>query len=350
MINNKLYLESIKKIEQLKLDFEILKNKTILVAGARGLIGSFLIDVVMYLNKIKKLNCTVITIGRNRQKLIERFECYQDNDNLKFYELDINQKIEIEEKIDYIVHGASNTHPIAYSTDPIGTITTNVIGLYNLLDLAVEKKIKKFIFLSSVEIYGENNKNIDSFIEKDLGYIDCNTVRAGYPESKRLGESLCQAYIQKYGLDITIARISRVYGPTILKDDSKALSQFINKAVNNEDIILKSEGNQYFSYTYVGDVANAIILLLIKGKCGEAYNVADKNSNILLKDLAKLIANYVNKEVCFELPDEIERRGYSTATRAIIDGSKLEELGFTPLTSIDNGIKTTIDILKTINS
>lgn len=346
MINNKLYLDSIKKIEQLNYNWDFFKNKTILVAGARGLIGSFLIDVIMNLNKTKNLNCTVIAIGRNKEKMIERFSCYNDCDNLKLYELDINEKIELSDEINYIIHGASNTHPLAYSNDPIGTITTNVIGLYNLLNLAVEKKIEKFIFLSSVEIYGENNKNIDSFTEKDLGYIDCNTVRAGYPESKRLGEALCQAYIQKHNLDITIARISRVYGPTILKNDSKAISQFISKAVNNEDIILKSEGNQYFSYTYVGDVVSALMLLLISGKCGEVYNVADEKSNILLKDLAKLIANYVGKEVRFELPSEVERRGYSTATKAIIDGSKLESLGFKPLTPIDEGIKITIDILK----
>ena len=348
MINNELYLDSVKAIANLGYDWNKLKNKTVLLAGARGLIGSFFIDLIMYLNKEEKLNCTILAIGRNKEKIEERFNDYNNNSNFKIYELDINNNFNLDLDVDYIIHGASNTHPVAYSTDPVGTITTNVIGLYNLLNLAVAKKVKKFIFLSSVEVYGENSNNVDSFTEIDFGYINCNTLRAGYPESKRLGEALCQAYIQQYDLDISIARISRVYGPTVLKGDSKAIFQFINKAVNNENIVLKSEGNQYFSYSYVGDVVSAIALLLFKGQNGEVYNVADSNSNILLRDLAKLIANYVGKEVVFELPNETERKGFSVATKAVIDGSKLESLGFVPLTPIDKGIKVTIDILKEI--
>ena len=254
--------------------------------------------------------------------------------------------MEIDGEIDYIIHGASNTHPVAYSTDPIGTITSNVFGLYNLLNLAVKKNTKKLLFLSSVEIYGENDKEIDEFSEKDLGYIDCNTLRAGYPESKRLGESLCQAYIQKHNLDIVIARISRVYGPTLQKTDTKALSQFINNVLEDKDIVLKSQGTQYYSYAYVGDVVQALILLIDKGVNGEAYNISDKNSNIHLKDLAKLIADYGNKKVIFDLPSEIEQKGFSKATKAIIDSSKISKLGYKPITKLEIGIPTTIEILK----
>ena len=346
MINNKLYLENLAQISHLNYDWNFFQNKTILIAGARGLIGSYLIDEIMYLNQIKNLNCTIIAIGRNKKNLENRFKEYLNYSTFKIYEIDINNKINLEDAIDFIIDGASNTHPLAYSTDPVGTIITNVIGLYNLLNLAVDKKIQKFIFLSSVEIYGENLNNIDAYKETDLGYIDCNTLRAGYPESKRLGEALCHAYIEKYGLDISIARISRVYGPTLLKEDSKALSQFLNKAINDEDIILKSDGRQFFSYTYVGDVVSAILLIITKGKNGEAYNIADEQSNILLKDLAQLIADSVGRKVIFELPNEIEKKGYSTATKAILDGSKLKELGFVSLIHIEEGIQRTIKIMK----
>lgn len=344
MIQNKKYLEDIKRYSQ-QIDCCHLYNKKILITGATGLIGSYLIDLLMFINTNYDANIQIYALSRNEENLNKRFEKYIDSPNFIKVIQDVCQPIEID-TIDYIIHGASNTHPVAYSTDPVGTITTNVLGLYNLLELASKKRVKKFLFLSSVEIYGENNKNIESFNEKDLGYIDCNTLRAGYPESKRLGESLCQAYMHKYELEIVIPRISRVYGPTMLKTDTKALSQFINNVINGENIVLKSEGNQYYSYTYVGDVVQALILLLAKGKNGEAYNISDKKSDIHLKDLANLIAKQENKKVVFELPSEIEKKGYSTATIAIIDSSKLKELGYTPITSIDDGIPLTIEILK----
>ncbi len=350
MINNKKYVKKINEICDLNYDFNEFKGKTFLVVGATGLIGTFLIDVLMNLNNKLKLNCNIIAVCRNVNKAEDRFSKYLNYKNFKIYSIDINQKIDIEDSIDYIIHGASNTHPLAYSNDPIGTITTNVIGTYNLLNLAVQKKISKFIFLSSVEIYGENNTDKKEFSETDLGYLNCNTLRAGYPESKRLGEALCQAYIKESDLDITVARLPRVYGPTILKDDSKALSQFINKAINNENIILKSEGKQFYSYGYVGDIVSSILFLILNGETGEAYNVSSPKSDITLKDLANLISNYVGKQVVFELPSEQERKGYSTATTAILDSSKIRNLGWTDITPIEEGIKNTIDILKKENN
>ncbi len=113
--------------------------------------------------------------------------------------------------------------------------------------------------MSSVEIYGENVQAVPAFEEGDLGYIDCNTVRAGYPESKRLCESICQAYAAQYQVEFVTGRFSRVYGPTMQADDSKALAQFIRDAVNSRDIVLKSEGKQLYSYTYVADAVSALL-------------------------------------------------------------------------------------------
>ena len=346
ILNNNKYLAEVKKISVLDYKWSFLKEKTVLVTGATGLIGSFLIDVLMLLNEEKKLNCKIIAVCRNEEKAKNRFNKYLNNKLFKIIIHDINATFEIEGKINYIIHAASNTHPKLYSGDPIGTITTNVIGTYNLLELAVKKHAERFIFLSSVEIYGENVNNISKFKENDLGYINCNTLRAGYPESKRTGEALINAYIENKKLNAVIIRLSRIYGPTIDKNDSKAMSQFINKAVNDEDIILKSEGNQYFSYSYVGDAVSAILFLLFNGENNEAYNVSDESSDITLKNLASLIASMSNKRVVYEKPSNEEAKGYSTATRAILDSTKLKKLGWKNITSIEDGITITIDILK----
>jgi UDP-glucuronate decarboxylase len=347
---NPQYQEDVKYVANLDLPWDKLKNKSIMISGATGLIGSMLIDVIMMKN-LKGLNCIVYALGRSKTKMFNRFEYCFDNSYFNFIEYDVNKKLEMNSilKIDYILHLASNTHPMQYATDPIGTITTNIIGVQNLLDFAVEHKTTRFAFASSNEIYGENRGDVEKFDEKYCGYIDCNTTRAGYPESKRCGEALCQAYVAQKGLDIVIPRLTRTYGPTLLKTDTKALSQFIHKGVAAEDIVLKSEGNQYYSYLYVMDSVSGLLTVLLKGKCGEAYNIADEASDVTLKDLAKIIADYVDKNVIFELPDVVESAGYSKATKARLDSAKLNKLEWKARYDINTGLRRTIDILKLID-
>lgn len=171
-------------------------------------------------------------------------------------------------------------------------------------------------------------------------------MRAGYPESKRCGEALCQAYKAQKCLDIVIPRFTRSYGPTMLMSDSKAISQFILKGIAGEDIVLKSAGKQYFSYTYVADAVGGLLTVLLCGKNGEAYNTADEKSDITLRDLAGMIANNAGRKVIFEIPDAVESAGYSTATKARLDGRKLQALGWMPKYDIKTGMERTIRILK----
>lgn len=345
LLENELYKSDINYITNLDLPWDKIKDKTILISGASGMIGSCLIDVLMSEN----INANVIALGRNEEKAKEKFYTYWHLNNFEFLKCDINKAVPEARNIDFIIHAASNTHPKQYATDPIGTITTNVIGTYNLLNYAVNNKVKRFMFASSVEVYGENRGDADKFNESYCGYIDCNSLRAGYPESKRTGESLCQAFIKQKDLDIVIPRLSRTYGPTMLMSDSKAIAQFIKKGVAKDNIVLKSEGTQFYSYSYVIDAVTALLTILLKGQCGEAYNIADSDSDITLKDIAKTIAQFVGKEVVFELPDITEATGYSKATKAILDSKKLKELGWKAKYDIKSGLHRTIQILSEIN-
>lgn len=347
-LKNKLYIEDISDVINSNLPFENLRNTSVLITGATGLIGSFLIDTLMQLNECFNLNTHIFACGRNKAKANDRFVGYWDNPSFTFVTCDINLPLDtsISENVDYIFHFASNTHPLAYSQDPIGTILPNVIGTNNLLEFAYKKNTKRVIFASSVEIYGENRGDVEKFSEDYLGYVNCNTLRAGYPESKRCGEALCQAYIQQKNLDVVIPRLSRVYGPTMLLSDSKALSQFVIKAASNENIVLKSKGNQFYSYSYVADTVLAIFFVCFFGKKGEAYNVSDISSDITLKELAEKIARIAGTNVVFELPNEVERRGYSTATKAVLDSSKLQQLGWDSKFDLQRGLEHTISIVR----
>lgn len=347
LYQNELYMEDVRCVVKLNLPWEKLHNKSIMLSGATGLIGSFLIDVILEKNA-DNLNCTVYALGRNEEKAKARFSKYKDAPHFVFIPYDVKLPFERDDlgTVDYVLHLASNTHPMQYSTDPIGTITTNIIGLQNLLDFAVKHNTTRFAFTSSNEIYGENRGDVELFDENYCGYINSNTMRAGYPESKRCGEALCQAYKAQKGLDVVIPRPTRSYGPTMLRTDTKAISQFINKAINGEDIVLKSAGTQYYSYTYVADAVSGLLTVILCGESGEAYNIADEASDIMLKDLATIIAGAAGKKVRFEIPDAVEAAGYSTATKARLDGSKLKSLGWRPRYDIKTGIERTINILR----
>ena len=341
----KLYKAEIKKNIEHNNMLQVLSGKVCVVTGARGMIGSELIDTIMLANQCCGLNCKVYGIVRNMSAASERFHSFINDDFFELIQADINTDfIRVNENVDYIIHGASNTHPVYYATRPIETILTNTVGTSRVLEFASEHKCQKFIFLSSVEVYGENRGDVDKFTEDYLGYLDCNTLRAGYPEGKRVGEALCQAYIEEKNLDCIIPRISRCYGPGLLNEDSKALSQFIHKAVNGEDIVLKSKGTQLYSYIYAADAVSAILFLTADGQKGEAYNLSGIESDITLAELAGYIAAIAGTKVIYDIPDEKEAAGYSKATKALLDTDKIERLGWRSQYSIKDGIKRTLEL------
>ena len=344
---NPLYMEVLDFVERLVLPWEKLKGKAILLSGATGLVGSFFVDVILMKNA-DGLDCKVYALGRNEEKAKTRFSKWINDEHFVFIPYDINKPLIRPDlgTVNYVLHMASNTHPMQYSTDPIGTITTNIIGVQNMLEFAVEHHASRFVFTSSNEIYGENRGDVELFKEDYCGYINANTMRAGYPESKRCGEALCQAYKAQKGLDVVIPRPTRSYGPTMLMSDTKAISQFIKKGVAGEDIVLKSTGTQYYSYTYVADAVSGLLYVLLKGISGEAYNIADEKSDIMLKDLAAIIAKIAGKKVVFEIPNATEAAGYSTATKARLDGSRLQALGWQAHYEIYGGLERTISIIR----
>ena len=343
-----LYREDVRQVAGLSLPWEQLTGCTVLLTGASGMIGSFLADVLMERNVAYGQGIRVVAMGRNAARGAVRFAAYRGDAAFTFVAHDINTPIRADEvgTPDYLVHLASNTHPVAYATEPISTITTNIIGTGNVLSLACEAGATRVAFCSSNEVYGENRGDVELFREDYCGYIDPNTLRAGYPESKRCGEALCQAYRKEKGLDVVIPRLTRTYGPTLLKSDTKALSQFLNKGLAGEDIVLKSAGTQYYSYLYVADSVAGLLTVLLQGGSGEAYNIADEASDIRLKDLAALIAGHAGTRVVFDLPDAVEAAGFSRATKARLDGAKLRALGFAPRYAIAEGIARTMEMLR----
>lgn len=325
-----LEVQDIINVATLPYSWDKFNNKTILISGGTGFIGSFIVDVFRYRNEKYNSNVRLISLSR-------RGGC--TDKTVIHLKSDITQSVSYEGTIDYILHLASNTHPKQYGADPVGTITTNVIGCNNLLKLAVEKK-SIFLLASSVEIYGQGR--VGPMDEQYCGYLDCNIARNGYNEAKRTCESLCQSYKQQYGIEVKIIRLARVFGAD-KKLDTKAMAQFMDKAVAGEDIILKSKGNQRFSYCYIADAASGILKVLLDGTNGEAYNISDEDEGLTLGEYAEYIASLANKKVVYQIEND---EATSRASYALLDSSKLQGLGWKPLYKIKEGLERTYEIKK----
>lgn len=335
---NPLYVEDINNILKTE-GIDTLRGKSFLITGATGMAGVMLIDALMSLCDVK-----VFAVGRNAERAKCRLGEHFDNPNFIFIEHDVREPFSDDIKVDYIIPMASNTHPLAYSKYPIETILINIKGAEHALDLAY-KTGATLIYTSTNEVYG-NAISDEIFNEDYNGRLNLSNARSCYNESKRTCEALCQSYLAEKGVYVKIARLCRIFGPTMLESDTKASSQFIKNAVAEEDIVLKSEGNQYFSYTYVADAVSGLLTVLLKGELGVPYNVSSEKTNVHLKDFALLCAEYNGKNVIFDIPSESERKGYSIAMKAILDNSRIKAIGFNPIYTMKNAVYRTIDILK----
>lgn len=333
-----LYQEDIQNVLS-AIEIEKIEGKSFLITGATGMVGVMLIDALMSIKDAK-----VYAVGRSKEKAKTRLGEYYGNPNFIFLEQDVQTSFPKDLKVDYIIPLASNTHPLAYSQFPVETMLINIEGARNALDLAASCDAT-VVYPSSVEIYG-NSQDGNPFQEKGNGLLNLSNSRACYTESKRSCEALCQSYKAERNVNVKIVRLCRIFGPTMLMSDTKASSQFIIKAINKEDIVLKSEGNQFFSYIYVADAVAAILFVLLYGQNGEAYNISNNKTNVHLKEFAGQCALYNNKNVVFDLPSEAEKKGFSIASTAILNNDKLLSLGFVPQYSFEDAIRRTIEILK----
>jgi Nucleoside-diphosphate-sugar epimerases len=344
--NSSLYKCDLDNVARIQVPWDSLKDKCVLVTGATGLIGSFLVDVLMERNRQFCQNIKVICLCRNAGNAGQRFGGYLNEPLFEILEQDVCEPIASKADIDYIIHAASNANPIKYSTDPVGTMKANLIGTMNILEYSRLHDVKRVLFVSSGEVYGENRNDAESFNEDYCGYIDCNSPRACYPESKRAAEALCASYIKQYGMDTVIARPCHVYGPTMTGEDSRAIAQFLRNARDNEDIVLKSDGLMMRSLCYVADAVSGLIYTLLLGENGQAYNIANSGSNITIRHMAETIAKLFGLKITYSKPSDAEKAGFTKVTKAVLDAGKLQTLGWLPLVPPESGFERTVRMLR----
>ena len=333
--DSKTYISDINNALLMTLNKDKLFNKSIMISGATGLIGSFVVDMLLELNKNQSAGIEIYASGRNLSRLEKRFDAVK-TDNLHYIEHDICTVPQFDFDVDYIINAASNAYPAVFANDPVGTITGNIIGTDNLLNYALKHNAERFLFVSSGEVYGEG-EGIEAYYESYSGYVDPVLPRSCYPVSKRAAETLCVSYTKQFNLDTVIVRPCHTYGPTVTGSDNRANAQFVNNALAGENIVMKSKGLQMRSYCYVADCASALLSVLTSGKTGEAYNIANENARVTIAGFAQTVAELTGKEVIFDVPRESDIAQRSNISYAVLDSKKIQQLGWKACYSVRDG-------------
>lgn len=341
LLTNSRYLSNLKLLFN-NYEFNFLKNKSIFVTGASGLIGSCIVDFCLYLNNQYNFDMKIYVMGRSKDKLAHRFKPYERE--LTIIEHDMNNKLDYKlDKIDYIIHAANNATPKTISQDYSQTLKSTIEGTRNLLDFSINVKASKFVYISSGEVYGSLSIE-DKFDETNQGNIDISNPRSAYPLGKKEAEDLVIQYHEKFNLDTLIVRPCHIFGPTALSTDDRAVMDFIFSSISNRKIVMKSLGNQVRSYVYVVDCISAILYLMNKGD-KPVYNIAYKSETITIRELAETIAKLNDSELKIELPDDKTLSTFNLMSKSVLVADLLYHTGWKNLFSIKKGIEETINIL-----
>lgn len=332
--------QDIKRIASSNISWDKLDGKTVVVTGATGFIGSYIISALMQRVIDTGADIKVLAMVRSEERARAKFANYMDLGKIDFIVGDVTEPVNSDKKADYIIHCASNAAPDLYASDPVGTMEINFFGTSNLLKFASKCGAKKFLYVSTIEVYGKT-ENLDTIGEEDFGFISSSNVRSCYPESKKCCENLTICYGKQYGLDVSIGRLSYIYGAGMSKTDAKVCALFARKVAAGENIVLKSTGEQLRSYTYVSDAITGLLTVLLNGENGEAYNIASSKSRITIVGMAeKYCALFPekNSKVEFDLPSDYEKGAFSFIANAVLDSTKLEALGWDAEVSLDDGL------------
>lgn len=320
------------KLKNCGISAEELKNSSIMITGASGMIGSILAINLMELDKEAELGITLLLIVRNKDKVELSLAEYIESGKIKLLIGDVTDRDfidNIKESADYIVHAASITQSKAMIEKPVEVIMTNVCGTKNILEYAKKANAKSVVYLSSMEAYGftENEILLD---ENNMQYLNPLALRSSYPESKRMAENLCVAYSSEYGVPVKIIRLAQTFGKGVKENDTRVFAEFARCAKNNNDIVLVTDGSSKRMYLDTSDAATAIITVMLKGDSGAAYNAANKETYCSIAEMAQMVAveiadSRIQVRFCI---NEKNATHYSPVHKFFLNTSKIESLGW----------------------
>lgn len=339
-------------VSRLDKTLDKLSGKTILITGASGLIGSYLVETIAYLNSEKKLSFPCKVLGLQKKDITKegRLGYLLGRKDIQFISHDAALPYSPSSKIDYIIHSAGMSAPAFFLEDPLGTIDVNVNGIRWILEYARKNNVKSVLYMSSGEIYGNPTPENIPTPESYAGNVSTFGPRACYISSKRLAETLCHIYFEKYAVRVKIARPFVVYGPGLDMSDRRVMADFIRSGLKGLPITMMTPGLDTRSYCYIADATVAFFELLLSKENGEAFNVASDLEEVSIHDLALLVHKICNikEEVKVEKQDAKFIEG--APNRVMPDITKLRKtFGYKPEVGIEEGLRRTIEWNKSIH-
>ena len=279
-----------------QVDFSRLENKTVLVTGATGLIGSSIIISMLEWNRKNDKKINVVAISA-----------------------------------DYIIHGASQTSSKAFVNEPVETIMTAIQGTKNMLDIARKSSCSGFVYLSSMEVYGTPLTD-EKIYEDRPSNLNVMEVRTCYPESKRMCENLCVSYSSEYDVPAKVVRLTQTFGTGVQYNDGRVFAEFARCVVEGRNIVLKTKGETKRNYLYTADAVTAILTVLLDGEPANAYNAANEETYCSIYEMACEVAKLNEKgiEVVIEENNDLSKFGYAPTLKMNLSTDKLKALGWKP--------------------
>ena len=311
--------------------FEMLRRKRLLITGGTGLIGSTLVRALLYSNREMALGLKLYVLVRDVEKAQALLlDSAEDRDTVTFLRGDVEHIPVFESNVAYVIHGAYPTASKYFSSHPVETIETGICGTLNMLKLAREKKACRFLFLSSMEAYGEVLHE-EKLTERDLGYIDLYSVRSCYPESKRMCENICCCFGAEYGISTSSLRLAQTFGPGVSLEDKRVFAMMARCAINREDIVLNTPGSSKHAYLYSAQAVTAILTVLLRGSAGKAYNAANPNTYCSIYEMGRMVASQIaDGQIAVRVNSSQDTSMYPPTSYLNLDITEITKLGWKP--------------------
>ena len=330
-------------LDKSEIPWQLLNNKNVLITGGTGLIGSMLIKTLVKASRRYELNTALFVLARNPEKLSRVLDPLPDM--ITVIEGDIERPI-IVDNLDYIIHGAYPTASSYFNSFPVETLKSGIVGTMNMLETARQSSASRFLFLSSMEVYG-SIEHEDLLTENDLGSINLYSSRSCYPESKRMCENMLSCYSKEYDLSTSSIRLAQTFGPGVPIDDRRVFAMMARCAINGEDIVLNTSGQSKHQYLYSADAVSAILTVLLKGENNTCYNAANPETYCSIFEMGQLVANTISEGRIKVVLDIKDTEGlYPPPSFLNLDITRIKGLGWNAEIGLEEMFRRMIAVMK----